>query len=285
MKEATGQEVERHPVDEFFFELCPKLSLNQRLMGYALMVGIGFILNIGSWVRLVDLAHGNPGPFVTFFTVGNIISLLGSFFLNGPYAQGKKMVGPEMRCATLAYLSSMICTFIVAYHTGIKSDTERLWLILLLIVVQYLCMIWFIICSVTFLKRIVLACLKGTCTNMCPTCAKGCSCICESLEEAKVRPARSRAACNPRAHKEPSFVHPSKLLAHSRLPQLFVACATQCLRNRLAMHEAVCDTHAGPWGNACKQTTTTSAATKVAVATGVKKKEEKKNFFTIGNAT
>ena len=29
----------------------------------------------------------------------------------------------------------------------------------------------------------VLACLKGTCTEMCPTLAKGCKCVCNALED------------------------------------------------------------------------------------------------------
>lgn len=79
----------------------------------------------------------------------------------------------------------MALTFFVCFYKGIKDDGERLGLVILLIIVQYLCMIWFIICSVYFLKKIVLACLKGTCTNMCPTCAKGCKCVCDTLEDAK----------------------------------------------------------------------------------------------------
>ena len=159
-------QIERHPIDACFFEMCPKLSMQQRLYGYAGCVCLGMILNLGSWARLTELANGNPTPFVTLFTIGNIISLVGSFFLNGPYAQGKKMVGPEMRCATVTYLLAMILTFYVAYTTEITNDGERLGLVILLIVVQYLAMVWFIICSVTFLKRIVLACVRGTCTQV-----------------------------------------------------------------------------------------------------------------------
>lgn len=118
-------EVKRHPIDQACFEMCPQLTVAQRLMGYAACLTLGFVLNLGSWVRLVDLVKGNPTPFVTLFTIGNIISVLGSFFLNGPYAQSVKMVGPQMRCATVAYLSSMIATFIVAYHTGIKVVLEN----------------------------------------------------------------------------------------------------------------------------------------------------------------
>jgi hypothetical protein len=186
MKEQAGMEVERHPVDQFFFDLCPKLTIQQRLGGYAGCVVLGFILNIGSWARLIDLTQGNPGPFVVLFTIGNLISLFGSFILNGPYAQGKKMVGPQMRCATCAYLTAMAMTFFVAFYKGISDKNgERLGLIILLIFVQYICMIWFIICSVWFLKKMVLTCLKGTCTNACPTCAKGCKCVCDTLEDAK----------------------------------------------------------------------------------------------------
>lgn len=185
IKEQLGMEVKRHPIDQACFELCPKLTVAQRLMGYAACVGVGLILNIGSWVRLVDLVNGNPTPFVTLFTIGNIISVIGAFFLNGPYAQAVKMIGPQMRCATGAYLISMIATFIVAFHEGIKDEEERLGLILMLIVIQYLCMIWFIICSVWFLKQMVLGCCRGNCQKYCPACYEGCKCVCDALEDAK----------------------------------------------------------------------------------------------------
>ena len=135
-KEAAGMEVSRHPIDQCFFDLCPKLSFQERLIGYAVCVFIGFCMNIGSWARLVDLARGDPVPFVVLFTVGNIISLLGRFCLNGPYAQGKKMIGPTMRCATIAYLTSMVMTFFVAFYDGIKDNGERLGLIIMLIIIQ-----------------------------------------------------------------------------------------------------------------------------------------------------
>jgi hypothetical protein len=154
---------------------------------------------------------------VTLFTIGNILSLLGSFFLNGPYAQGKKMVGPEMRCATVAFLAAMGLTFFVAFWDGIKDDGERLALILVLIVVQYVCHLWFIICSVYFLKVMVVNSMKGCCNSYCPACAKGFACMCEGIEKGK--------------------------------------------------------------------DATKKAATSAAVATGVKKKEEKKSFFSMGNAT
>ena len=65
-KEAAGLEVERHPIDQCFFDLCPKLTFNQRLMGYAFCVFLGMCLNFGSWARLVDLAQGRPAPLYVF---------------------------------------------------------------------------------------------------------------------------------------------------------------------------------------------------------------------------
>jgi len=63
----------------------------------------------------------------------------------------------------MAYLISMIMTFFVAYYPKINdANGERLGLVIMLIVIQYLCMIWFIICSVYILKQMTLACLKGT---------------------------------------------------------------------------------------------------------------------------
>jgi len=140
----------------------------------------------GSWTRLIQLAQGDPTPFVLLFTLGNIVSLLGSFFLNGPYNQARKMVGPEMRCATAAYLTAMGLTFFVAYSKDIKNDGERLGLVILLIVVQYVCMIWFIICSVYFLKRLVVTCARGTCNAWCPQCMAACGVASKAAADAQV---------------------------------------------------------------------------------------------------
>ena len=81
-----------------------------------------------------------------------------------------------MRCATIAYLVSMSMTFFVCYYDGIEDGGERVGLVILLIFVQYVCMIWFIICTVGILKRIVLHFLNGVCAETCPCCKKACSC-------------------------------------------------------------------------------------------------------------
>ena len=52
MKEAVGIEVERHPVDQFCYDLCPQLTMAQRLIGYGFAVLLGFILNMGGWPLL-----------------------------------------------------------------------------------------------------------------------------------------------------------------------------------------------------------------------------------------
>jgi len=49
-------------MEEACCEFCPKLTYRQRLYGYATCFFLAFILSIGSWMRLVDLVHGNPTP-------------------------------------------------------------------------------------------------------------------------------------------------------------------------------------------------------------------------------
>ena len=49
-------------MEEACCEFCPKLTYRQRLYGYATCFFLAFVLSIGSWMRLVDLVHGNPTP-------------------------------------------------------------------------------------------------------------------------------------------------------------------------------------------------------------------------------
>ena len=61
--------------------------------------------------------------------------------------QAKKMVSKQLCCATFSFLAAMCLTLVVAYSPGIKSPTGRVFLCLIFIFIQYVCQIWFVICS------------------------------------------------------------------------------------------------------------------------------------------
>lgn len=57
-------------------------------------VVLSFLISMGSTVRLVSLLKGDPEPFATMYTIGNVLGIASTCFLFGPLTQFKKMFAP-----------------------------------------------------------------------------------------------------------------------------------------------------------------------------------------------
>ena len=100
-------------------------------------MSIGFLLTIGSLVRLKALLHGDPAPFVIYFTFGNLCAIASCFFLSGPKSHCKKMIDPTRRIATAFYLITIFFTFFVVFYEKIPDD-GRVGIIILCVFVQWM---------------------------------------------------------------------------------------------------------------------------------------------------
>ena len=136
VRKAVGIEKKQTVTDQILDESCPKLSYNQRLTGYVLCMSVGFLLTIGSLVRLKALLHGDPEPFVIYFTFGNLCAIASCFFLSGPKSHCKKMIDPTRRIATAFYLITIFFTFFVVFYEKIPDD-GRVGIIILCVFVQW----------------------------------------------------------------------------------------------------------------------------------------------------
>ena len=85
-------------------------------------------------------------------TIGNIIALCGSCFLKGPKSQMKNMFHETRQYATIAYLTSMVLTLVVAF-APIPGPKSLLLLILLLI--QYAGITWYCLSYIPFARDAV----------------------------------------------------------------------------------------------------------------------------------
>lgn len=81
-------------MEEQICQFCPALTFQQRIVGCLSCIVVGFILSMGSTLRLVQLIEGNPEPFAIMYTIGNVLGISSSCFLFGPWAQMKKMFAP-----------------------------------------------------------------------------------------------------------------------------------------------------------------------------------------------
>ena len=103
-------------------------------MSYACRIGL--LSASGSLVRLKALLHGDPEPFVIYFTFGNLCAIASCFFLSGPKSHCKKMIDPTRRIATAFYLITIFFTFFVVFYEKIPDD-GRVGIIILCVFVQW----------------------------------------------------------------------------------------------------------------------------------------------------
>lgn len=127
----------------------PAMSWRERLIGCATCMVLGYMLSFGSFFRIKDLLTGNPLPFVLHATIGNIIALAGSCFLTGPTSQMERMFKEDRKYASIAYLTSLALTLVVAF-APIPGPKGLLLMVLML--VQYLSVFWYCLSYVPFAR-------------------------------------------------------------------------------------------------------------------------------------
>lgn len=137
---------------------CPDLSYKARITGFCICFGIGFICSGGSFFLLVK----NPAMFTLFFTIGNICSLLSSFFLVGPKKQWKNMMKATRLAISVILLALIVGTLIVGFAL---QDTKWNWLKILLCACQFAAMLWYNLSYVPFGRTIVKKCAKNCCCD------------------------------------------------------------------------------------------------------------------------
>jgi hypothetical protein len=85
----------------------PSMTFTQRIIGALTCMSIGFLISMGSTLRLIDLLKGNPDPFAITYTVGNLIGICSTCFIYGPWTQAKKMFAPTRYRCRLYYCYSL----------------------------------------------------------------------------------------------------------------------------------------------------------------------------------
>lgn len=139
--------------DEDEEESCiPSLSWRERLIGCVSCMIFGYILSFGAFFRIKALMLGNPMPFVVNATVGNIIALCGSCFISGPHAQSKKMFHETRKVATIAYLSSLCLTLLVAF----LPVPGKKFVLLPCMLVQYVAIAWYCLSYIPFARQAII---------------------------------------------------------------------------------------------------------------------------------
>lgn len=156
-RQSTQEKTWQEQAEEELCALFPSLTWKDRFIGCLSCMAAGYVLSFGSFFRFKDLLLGDPVPFVTVATLGNIISLSGSCFLMGPTKQAKRMFHKTRRVATLAYVVSLVVTLVVAFLD--YWDGKALVLVLLMIV-QYFAIGWYCASYIPFAREGIKKCCK-----------------------------------------------------------------------------------------------------------------------------
>eukprot|EP00298_Acanthocystis_sp_HF-20_P026970 c4829_g1_i1.p1 GENE.c4829_g1_i1~~c4829_g1_i1.p1 ORF type:complete len:168 (-),score=34.07 c4829_g1_i1:138-641(-) len=150
---ATGQTEEPTLWDQMENNLCPSLSKTQRLYGFCICFVVGIVISVIGYITLLT---GNLTSFAVLYTFGNLVAIASSSFIAGPCRQLKSMFSPTRRIATIVYLLAIILTLVVAFATGKPA------LCILMIIVQWLALIWYILTYIPYGRKMVTNCCKST---------------------------------------------------------------------------------------------------------------------------
>jgi len=123
------------------------LSKTTRIYGFAGCWAVGFVLSI---LGSVFLILGEWGSFVVLYTLGTVVSLVGTGFLIGFLRQLKLMFKPVRIVATVVFIASIILVFIAAFV--LNSDI----LCFVFVVIEYLAYAWYSLSYIPYARTAVL---------------------------------------------------------------------------------------------------------------------------------
>ena len=139
---------------------CPKLPVKYRIAGFCTCYILGFILSFFSSFLFLFGSITQPYKFAIIYTLGNIISLLSSFFLFGPCSQLKRMFKKTRIVATIICLFCIVFTFIYALFIYSNESGIHKVVLWILIAAQYVSMFWYILSYIPFARTLCKTCCK-----------------------------------------------------------------------------------------------------------------------------
>lgn len=135
--------------------MCPKLTYQQRIIGFGCCAAIGWILSfIGTLTLIGGFSAENLRTFVALYVIGNVIALCATGFLLGPKQQCIKMWAPTRRYSTAFYLIMLIVVLVVAL------TKQNIFLILFLLVIEIMAALWYSLSFIPFGRKMCLAFLR-----------------------------------------------------------------------------------------------------------------------------
>ncbi|CAM9130596.1 unnamed protein product [Chrysoparadoxa australica] len=137
--------------------MLPKLTYTQRLIGFGVCMGLGYILSLMGTLMLLGGGPKAIRNFAALYVIGNIVALSGTGFLVGPQSQCKKMFHKCRRYACIFYLTMLAAVFVAAVAGA------HVIIVLLLLIVQALAAVWYTASYIPYGRKFIV----NTCCMPC----------------------------------------------------------------------------------------------------------------------
>lgn len=140
---------------------CPKLTFQERLIGFATTFGLGYLIAFFSFRFFIKLMEGNPLPFAINYTSGHVLQLLSSMFLCGPQRQFRNMFDPTRYLTSVIYLSCLAITLVLVF-IPLKPHILKLLILVALTMAQFCASCWYSLSYIPYGRRTALRLIYKT---------------------------------------------------------------------------------------------------------------------------
>ena len=154
-------------IEDEVCEVCPKLTFKQRVIGFCVCVGIGYLLSIcATFVLFGGYTAPHIRTFAELYIMGNLVAITATAFFVGPRRMCRRMVAKTRRIGTALWFSLMIAVFVCALCQ------VPLYVLLLLLVAETIAGIWYAASYIPFGRRMIVACCEASLFSPCPQVCK-----------------------------------------------------------------------------------------------------------------
>jgi hypothetical protein len=138
-------------------DMCPSLSLQQKLIGFCSCLVVGFVLDLMAWLSFPKLVKGDPTIFAVCFSLGILVTLIGSAFLVGLFKQVRVMFKRKRWITTSIVLLALIMTLVSALVLKNAALT------LVFMIIELLAYAWYVLSFLPFAQTCVKKLAGGLC--------------------------------------------------------------------------------------------------------------------------
>eukprot|EP00438_Fugacium_kawagutii_P006317 Skav230349 [mRNA] locus=scaffold1251:20431:45400:- [translate_table: standard] len=116
--------------DEFLTSCCPHITWRQRVTGWLCCFSLGLLLQASSFGSLTRALFGHPGRFAMTYTLGNIVALVGTFFLADALVAAfhwshLRFATAGILVARLAHASAIFVSAMVLTLVAVEAGTSK----------------------------------------------------------------------------------------------------------------------------------------------------------------